>query len=627
MRLQNKFLAFLLPAGAVSAGLILLLVRRSVHSAIMNELEKSLLTVTNAAAQDAAPSFESGSESFLLPRLQALQNREGALYAAALDPRGRILADTSILKKGSVRADAITRSVLRSRRSSADFLLSSGEPVLEIDVPVWSAPSASPEDAFLFSGRPRAGPRTFLGLLRLGVSLEPALEVESRILRGIVLIIAVIGALAAGFVLALVRGILKPVNSLMAGISKLAKGRYDEEVPVVSSDEIGDLALNFNRMSGELARTTVSKDYVEGILKNMLDPLVVTDPAGRIKTMNPAMLDILSYSAAELTGRPISSLFRAAPPYFQGRDFPVLLPAGGVRDIEATLLAKSGREIPVLFSASFLHDGEGRLRGYIGVAKDMTERTRAEAALVAAKAAAEASSKELEAFSYSVAHDLRAPLRAVDGFSQIVLSRYADKLDEEGKDFLVRVRGGSRRMGQLIDDLLNLSRIARAAMRVEPVDLSGLAAEIAAELQKSQPEREAEFVIEKNLAAPGDPNLLRVVLVNLLGNSWKYTSKRPAARIEFGAERSEGTQAFFVRDDGAGYDMAFSKLLFKPFNRLHAAAEFEGTGIGLATVQRVIERHDGRVWGEGEVGKGATFRFTLWEGTNHGHEDDPARGR
>ena len=625
MKLQNKFLAFLLPAGLAAAGLILLLIHRSVRSVIMNDLEKNVLAVTKVTAQDCAPDFEAGDEVQLLSRLQSLQSREGALYAAAIDRRGIVLAHTTIKNKGAIQNDAITASALRSDQPVIHALLQSNAPALEVAVPVWSTPKAAAQDSFLFSGEPYRGPRTRLGLLKISVPLAQTLETESRILRGIFLIFAVIGGLAAAFVLLLLRGVLKPVNGLMAGISSLAQGRYNVEVPVVSSDEIGDLARSFNSMSAELARTTVSKDYVEGILENMIDLLVVTDPEGKIETINPAMLGTLSYSASEVVGRPLAALFRDAPDSLRSHELAAFAADGGVRDLEVWLLTRSGRGIPALFSASVLKDREGRLRGYIGVAKDMTERKLAEESLLVAKAAAEASSKELETFSYSVAHDLRAPLRAVDGFSQVLLDRYADKLDEQGKDFLRRVRGGSRRMGQLIDDLLNLSRITRTAMRLEKVDLTALAREIAAELEKSQPERKAKFVIESDLTAEGDPNLLRVVMVNLLSNSWKYTGKKASARIEFGATRREGAPVYFVRDDGAGFDMAFSKKLFQPFNRLHAAAEFEGTGIGLATVQRVVERHGGRVWGEGAVGEGATFYFALREGPKHGQENDTDR--
>ncbi|HEU4437236.1 MAG TPA: ATP-binding protein, partial [candidate division Zixibacteria bacterium] len=229
----------------------------------------------------------------------------------------------------------------------------------------------------------------------------------------------------------------------------------------------------------------------------------------------------------------------------------------------------------------------------------------------------EAANKELEAFSYSVSHDLRAPLRSIDGFSQALLEDCGDRLDESGKDYLGRVRGACLRMAQLIDDLLNLSRVSRGEMRMETVNLSAMAREIVSELQKQSPERKVTFVIADNLTGKGDPRLLRVALENLLGNAWKYSTKHPTARIEFGAERQpNGKTTFYVRDDGAGFDMAYAGKLFGAFQRLHAPAEFAGTGIGLATVQRIIHRHDGQVWAEGAVERGATFYFTLSGGKN-----------
>lgn len=219
--------------------------------------------------------------------------------------------------------------------------------------------------------------------------------------------------------------------------------------------------------------------------------------------------------------------------------------------------------------------------------------------------------KELEAFSYSVSHDLRAPLRTIDGFSQALMEDYQDKLDEQGKDYLSRLRAASQRMGGLIDELLKLSRLSRSEMRKEPVDLSALAQEIAAELQQTQPERQVEFVISEGLATVGDRQLLRVALGNLLGNAWKFTSKRQQARIEFSITQNGDKKAYFVRDNGAGFDMTYAKKLFGAFQRLHDTTEFPGTGIGLATVQRIIHRHGGSVWAEGTMGKGATFYFTL----------------
>ncbi len=222
-----------------------------------------------------------------------------------------------------------------------------------------------------------------------------------------------------------------------------------------------------------------------------------------------------------------------------------------------------------------------------------------------------AANTELDAFAYSVSHDLRAPLRSIDGFSQILLEDYSEKLDEAGRESLQRVRAASQRMGTLIDDLLKLARVTRAEIRTEDVDLSGMAREIVADLQRTTPERQVEFQIAPELKARGDTRLLRVALDNLLRNSWKYTAKQPAPRVEFRSADANGGRTFMVRDNGAGFDMKYADKLFGVFQRLHAAADFEGTGIGLATVRRIINRHGGRIWAEGAVDQGATFYFTL----------------
>jgi signal transduction histidine kinase len=227
----------------------------------------------------------------------------------------------------------------------------------------------------------------------------------------------------------------------------------------------------------------------------------------------------------------------------------------------------------------------------------------------------EGTNRELEAFSYSVSHDLRAPLRAIDGFSQILQEDFEHALDDEGMDYLGRVRAASRHMATLIDDLLDLSRVGRRPLHREPVDLARLATEIIEELRASQPGREVEFVAGENIMAWGDASLLKVALENLLGNAWKFTAREEAARIEFGADRRPGpgllSPVYYVRDNGAGFDQMYADKLFGAFQRLHGQDEFEGTGIGLATVARIVHRHGGRVWAEGTAGEGATFYFTL----------------
>jgi signal transduction histidine kinase len=267
------------------------------------------------------------------------------------------------------------------------------------------------------------------------------------------------------------------------------------------------------------------------------------------------------------------------------------------------------------------------LRARVG---NLVAAKRAEEALVERSRELEAANKDLEAFSYSVSHDLRAPLRSIDGFSRALLEDCADRLEEGGKDHLRRVRAAAQRMGTLIDALLELARVARAPVRREVVDLGALAEEVAASLGRTDPGRGVSFSIARGASAKGDPRLLRVLLENLLGNAWKFTGHRPSARIEFGRERRDGETLFFVRDDGAGFDMAYAEKLFRPFQRLHPGSEFEGTGIGLASVARIVRRHGGRVWAEGAVDRGATFYFTLGDAASEDLDEpqaDPARGR
>lgn len=291
-------------------------------------------------------------------------------------------------------------------------------------------------------------------------------------------------------------------------------------------------------------------------------------------------------------------------------------------DIEMRIVRQDGTERWILVNASPVRDAQGKIVAGLIVFPDITARKQAEAEIhklnedlerrVAERTAQlEVANKELESFSYSVSHDLRAPLRGINGFSQALLEDYGSLLDETGKGYLQRLRDASTRMNTLIDDLLRLARAMRVEMHCAQVNLSAMGQSIANELQADQPERRVEFMIAPGLVAQADPNLISIVLQNLLGNAWKFTSHHPTARIELGITTINHQTAYYVRDDGAGFDMAFSERLFTPFQRLHTIAEFEGTGVGLATVQRVIQRHGGQVWAESEVEKGATFYFTL----------------
>jgi light-regulated signal transduction histidine kinase (bacteriophytochrome) len=258
-----------------------------------------------------------------------------------------------------------------------------------------------------------------------------------------------------------------------------------------------------------------------------------------------------------------------------------------------------------------LYDEAGTLQGFSKVTRDATPRWLAEEQARRHAIDLALANRELESFSYSVSHDLRAPLRAIDGFAKILRETASARLDARDIRYLDRIRTSSQQMGRLIDDLLNLAHISRSHIRRERVDLVAVAEEIADELQVRQPDRDVEFVIAPGLYAHGDATLLRTVLHNLIENAWKFSSKHPRARIEVGSRFERGGYVYFVRDDGAGFDMAYAAKLFGAFQRLHDADEFEGTGIGLATVQRIVHHHGGRVWAEGEVERGATFYFTL----------------
>lgn len=278
-------------------------------------------------------------------------------------------------------------------------------------------------------------------------------------------------------------------------------------------------------------------------------------------------------------------------------EFRVVRPDGSCRFIKAYALVQ--------------RNAQGQPQRMIGVNFDISERKQVELELLQTSAQLAASNRELEAFAYSVSHDLRSPLRAIDGFSKALLEDYGDLIDAEGQDFFSRIRHNVMRMGMLIDDLLRLSRVSRSEMQYSQVNLSALVQEQLLDLQLTEPDRRVAAVVAPDLTVSADLTLMRVVISNLVQNAWKFTSHHAQARIEFGLAQLPGGPAYFIRDDGAGFDMAYANMLFGVFQRLHNIDEFPGTGIGLATVQRAIARHGGQIWAEGAVEQGAVFYFKL----------------
>jgi PAS domain S-box-containing protein len=359
------------------------------------------------------------------------------------------------------------------------------------------------------------------------------------------------------------------------------------------------------------------------LLGSMPDAVVIVNAEGRIVSSNSQAEKLFGYSDRELQGASMALLvperFRQTQRQYYAAGFSTR--GGWVRETTFELcgLHKDGREFPIEVSTKPLIAENGL--AVTSAIRDITARkevekqiSRLNKELERRALELEAANKELEAFSYSVSHDLRSPLQNIDSFSQILMEDYAKRLDADGRDYVQRLRGSCRHMEEIIDALLALANMMRSELIVGPIDLSTLAKAVAADLKQKNPDRRVDWVIAEGLTAEGDTQLLRVMLENLFGNAWKFTAKRPRARIEFGAlPQSNGARVYFVRDDGAGFDMARASQLFTPFKRLHDQNEFRGTGIGLATVQRVIQRHRGKIWAEGVVDHGATFCFTLTE--------------
>jgi PAS domain S-box-containing protein len=351
-------------------------------------------------------------------------------------------------------------------------------------------------------------------------------------------------------------------------------------------------------------------------LRSIGDAVMATDAAGQVVFMNAVAEKLTGWSLREAFGQPSGNVFHIINEKTRQKvDSPIarVLQEGTACGLanHTLLVRKDGTELPIDDSGAPIIMPDEEITGVVLVFRDITARKQTEEALQKYTRNLEEANRELESFSYSVSHDLRAPLRGIDGFSAALMEDYADKLDEQANDFLTRIRQSSQLMGRLIDDMLTLSRISRAEMHPDKVDLSEMVLSITEELKRSQPKRAAEFIIAPDITACGDRALVDALLRNLLENAWKYTSKCPQTRIEFGLIQDDSGPVYFIRDNGVGFDMKYSDKLFKPFSRLHSQEEYPGTGIGLANVLRIVRRHGGRVWAESEEGKGAEFYFTL----------------
>jgi|GEM_PF-1453254 len=575
MRLQTKILLITSSLVFILGVPLLWTVKNIVHRILLESVVHRGTLLVHDLAEKAVVGIQQNSEALLFPLLQLAQESSGAAYVMVIDLTGQVIAHTNVAEKGKIYRDLRTQVALKAKEPYIQTIpLAEGE-VVDISIPIWSSPQTSSAEDFLLLGSTEETQKKRLGIIRLALPLKETKDIEFRLFRRIAWINLTAGGIGFLLILFFMRSMLRSIPLLSHAASRIGRGEYGTLVPLFSRDELGQLSADFNRMSKALAETTVSKDFMSGILSHMLDPLFVVDKNGNLQMLNQAALQLLGYSESELLGKSAALIFLETRPL------------GPAKNVEINFLTKDKVGVPVLYSSSPLKNSAGQMTGLIGVARDMTERKRMEAII--------RQSEKMSAvgqLAAGVAHEINNPLGVILGFSQAVVRRL--KADDPLEMPLKSIEKEAIRCKNLVQDLLTFSRISN--IEREPVDLNR-AVEGAFSLVAAQA-RIASVEVRKELGVGlprifGNHNQIQQIIINLANNAIDAMENKGVLTVKT-SSLIEGPLSWVclkISDTGAGIPPEIISKIFDPFFTTKGVGK--GTGLGLSLVHEIIKKHSG----------------------------------